>query len=179
MKLSLLAVAGALLVAVVVVSSRVAGAPASSTSPSEPALLRLPRATPAGQTTLFGHVKSLTRKGGRWEMRFDPALVLQGVAAEHAALEDTGSSDVPNDSITLEEGHRLLTYVVAPNAGVTVLGMGLRAIRVPVSELAQIVKGKNPRQRPLFDRANGLGFWIRVGDKYPNPVLSIDQQYHP
>jgi hypothetical protein len=179
MKLSLLAVAGALLVAVVVVSSRVAGAPASLTSPSEPALLRLPRATPAGQTTLFGHVKSLTRKGGRWEMRFDPALVLQGAAAEHAALEDTGSSDVPNDSVTLEEGHRLLTYVVAPNVAVTVLVMGLRAITIPVSEVAQIVKGKNPRQRPLFDRANGLGFWIRVGDKYPNPVLSIDQQYHP
>ena len=25
----------------------------------------------------------------------------------------------------------------------------------------------------------GFGFWIRVGDKYPNPVLSLDQQYQP
>ncbi len=50
---------------------------------------------------------------------------------------------------------------------------------IPVSELAQIVKGKNPKRRPLFDRSNGLGFWIRIGDKYPNPALSIDQQYHP
>jgi hypothetical protein len=22
-------------------------------------------------------------------------------------------------------------------------------------------------------------FWIRVGDKYPNPAVSLDQQYHP
>ena len=37
---------------------------------------------------LYGHVKSLTRKGTRYEMRFDPAWVLNGVAAEHAAVED-------------------------------------------------------------------------------------------
>jgi hypothetical protein len=142
-------------------------------------LLRLPRVTPPGQTTTFGHIASLSRKQGRWIMRFDPALLLRGVTAEQAALEDTGSPDVPNDSVTLEEGHRLLTYVVSPTATVTVLTQGLRTVEIPVSELAQIKQGKNPRHRALFDRANGLGYWIRVGDKYPNPVLSLDQQYHP
>jgi hypothetical protein len=159
--------------------SAAAAAPGCGDGASSVELLRLPRVTPAGQTTLFGHIASLARRQGRWEMRFDPALLLTGVTAERAALEDTGSPDVPNDSYTLEEGHRLLTYVVSPSATVTVLLQGLRPIEIPVSELAQIVQGKNPRHRALFDRARGLGYWIRVGDKYPSPVLSLDQQYHP
>jgi hypothetical protein len=112
-------------------------------------------------------------------MRFDPAWWLNGTAAEHAALEDTGSKDVPNDYYVVEEGHRLLTFTVFSSARVTVLGKSLRRITITVSELAQIVKGKNPKQRRLFDRGNHLGYWIRVGTKYPNPVLSLDQQYQP
>jgi len=167
-------VAGSLLSAVAASS-----APASGSANAAPTLLSLPRATPAGQTSTYGHIASLSRKHGRWVMRFDPALLLRGATAAQAALEDTGSSDVPNDSYTLEESHRLLTYVVSPTATVTVLLDGLRPIEIPVSELAGIVRGKNPMHRALFDRARGLGYWIRVGDKYPNPVLSIDQQYHP
>ena len=41
------------------------------------------------------------------------------------------------------------------------------------------MKGENPKHRRLFDRANGLGYWIRIDTKYPNPVLSMDQQYQP
>jgi hypothetical protein len=160
-------------------SARLSAAPASASKAGAPTLLVLPTATPAGQTTQWGHVKSLVRKSGRFEMRFDPAWLLHGLTAERAALEDTGSSDVPNDYYTVEEGHRLLTYIVAPNAHVTVLSRGLRTLSIPVSELAQIVSGKNPKHRALFDRAHGLGFWIRIGNKYPNPVLSLDQQYQP
>ncbi len=181
MKFSFIAVLAAIaaLVAAMSAVAHVSSPPAGSTSGGASALLKLPRLTPAGQETLFGHIKSLTRNDGRWEMRFDPALLLHGVTAERAALEDTGSSDVPNDSYTLELGHRLLTYVVAANAPVTVLTNGLRETQISVPELAQIVKGKSLRNRPLFDRMNGLGYWMRMGDKYPNPVLSLDQQYHP
>jgi hypothetical protein len=160
-------------------SAYVLAAPASPSARQETALLRLPPAAPAGQTVLYGHIASVVYKGGRFEMRFDPALWLSGVTASRAALEDTGSSDVPNDYYIVEEGHRLLTYVVAANARVTVLDKQLRPTVIRVSELAQIVKGKNPKRRPLFDRRNGLGYWIRVGSKYPNPVLSLDQQYQP
>ena len=181
MKFPFLAVLAAVAVLVAIVSgvTHVSSAPAFMTSPGDVALLRLPQATPAGQEMLFGHIKSLTRKDGRWEMRFDPALLLHGVSAERAALDDTGSSDVPNDSYTLELGHRQVTYVVAGNATVSVLTKGLGTTTIPVSELAGVLKGKNPMHRPLFDRTNGLGYWIRVSDKYPNPVLSLDQQYHP
>ena len=145
-------------------------------------LERLPAAAPAGQQVLFGHIKSLARRNGRFEMRFDPAWLLTGVAAEHAAVEDgvlQPGEPVPNDSYVVDESHRLLTFVVSPSARVTLVGRGLRTIVVPVSELARIVKGKNPKRRPLFDRGRNLGYWIRINGTYPNGVVSIDQQYHP
>ena len=60
-------------------------------------------------------------RGFRIEVRFDPAWFLSGVTASRAALEDTGSSDVPNDNYVVEEGHRLLTYLVPETAHITVL----------------------------------------------------------
>lgn len=137
---------------------------------------------PPREVVFFGHVKSLTRKGGRFELRFDPAWFLSGTAAERAAVEDKvlqPGEPVPNDNYTVEEGHRLLTFDVFPNAHVTVLTQGLHATPISVAELAQILAGKNPRGRQLFDPSNHLGFWIRVGNKYPNPVIALDQQYHP
>jgi hypothetical protein len=169
----------ALLVTAAGTVSRVAAAPTMSTARRDTALVRLPPAAPAGQTAQFGHIKALDRKGGRWQMRFDPALLLQGTAAEQAAFEDTGSRDVPNDSYTLEEGHRLLTYTVSSGASVTVITKGLKAASISVAELSQILKGKNPKHRALFGQPKAFGFWIRVGDKYPNPVLSLDEAYHP
>jgi hypothetical protein len=146
----------------------------TSKSETTPLLsVQLPPAAPAGQMVLYGHIKSLARKSGRFEMRFDPAWWLTGVAAEGAAVEDGATSPgqgVPNDYYIVDEGHRLLTYVVAANAPVTIVTTGAGHARISVSELARRLSGKNP---------SGLGFWIRVGDKYPNAVLSLDQQYQP
>jgi hypothetical protein len=157
----------------------------TSTSTSEaPTSLsvQLPPAAPAGQMVVYGHVKSLARKSGRFEMRIDPAWWLTGVAAERAAVEDGAISPgqgVPNDYYIVDEGHRLLTYVVAANAPVTIVTSGAAHTRITVSELAQLFSGKNPRHRALMGPVRGFGFWIRVGDKYPNPVLALDQQYQP
>jgi hypothetical protein len=126
----------------------------------------------------YGHVKSLIRKGNRFELRFDPALWLTGVPAERAKLEDTGSTDVPNDYYIVDEGHRLLTYVVPASARVTILtGGGATSTRITVAELAQIVAGRNPKHRRLSEQK--AGYWIRIGNQYPSPVLSLDQQYQP
>jgi hypothetical protein len=180
MKRSLLTLAGiTALAAAVSVSSTPAAAPAS---PAACGFLPLPPATASHVQALWGHIRSLDRKNGRFEMRFDPAWWLGGVTASRAALEDTGSPDVPNDYYVVDESHRLLTYVVSPSARVTVLTNGNRGIcatEVRVSELAQVVKGKNPKRRALLDPGNHLGFWIRIGFKYPNPVRSLDQQYQP
>jgi hypothetical protein len=131
------------------------------------------------QDVLYGHIKSLKRVSGRYEMRFDPAWFLHGVAAERAAVEDKAiapGEPVPNDYYIVEEGHRLLTFVVAANAHITVLTRQ-GTTSVGVAELAQIVAGKNPNHRSLTEPK--AGYWIRIGSKYPNPAVALDQQYQP
>jgi hypothetical protein len=147
-------------------SSHLTAAPATSTA-----------ASPPREIVLYGHVKSLTRKGPRFELRFDPALWLQGVTAQRAAVEDKAirpGEPVPNDYYIVDESHRLLTYWVPASARVAVLTRAIRPAAITVSELAQIVKGKNPKHRPLFGPK--LGFWIRVAT---DTVRSLDQQYQP
>ena len=132
---------------------------------------------PPRTIVLFGHARSLARKGGRWELRLDPAAFLVGVTARRAAVEDGAlppGEPVPNDYYIRDEGHKLLTYLVVPTARITVLTRGIRATRVSVAELALILRGKNPAGRKLFAPRNG--FWVAVtGDR----VRSMDQQYTP
>jgi hypothetical protein len=140
---------------------------------------RLPPAAPAGQIVQWGHIRSLTRRGSRYELRFDPAWWLSGVTAQRAAVADGAigpGEPVPNDYYVLDERHRLLTYLVPTTARATVLVLGPCSISIPVSELAQIVKRKNPRHRRLYDRGNHLGYWIRTRI---DSVRSLDQQYQP
>src|SRR6266851_860723 len=94
----------------------------------------------------FGYIKSLTRKGALYELRFDPAWLLSGKTANQASLEDTGSSDVPNDYYLVNETHRLLTYLVPPGARVTVLTRAPRGTPITVGQLAQLVAGKKLRE---------------------------------
>ena len=144
----------------------------------------LPRATRAGQQTFFGHVRAIHRVAGRHVMRFDPALFLQGRAAERAAVEDGAippGAPVPNDVYVVDETPRTLSYPVARDARVTVLtrtGAGSPPrTRISVAEFAAIVAGRNPRHRDLLEPAAGV--WIRIAARDPNPVLTIDQQYQP
>lgn len=136
----------------------------------------LPPAAPAGQMTFYGHIKALTRKDGHFEMRFDPAWFTSGLTARRAALADTGSSDVPNDNYVIEEGHRLLTYLVPTSAHVSVLtnnGSGISSTPITVSELGRMVNGG--KHRKLFEPL-ASGVWIRVRI---DTVRSLDQQYRP
>jgi hypothetical protein len=123
----------------------------------------LPRATPAGQQSFYGHIRSLERQGGRYVLRFDPAFLLSGLTASRAAREDTGSGDVPNDNYTRDETHKLLTFLVPANASVTILRHATCSTRTTVAKLAGTA---TPRRR----------FWISVRI---DTVRSIDEQYHP
>jgi hypothetical protein len=156
--------AAAILVAAVSASSRMSAAPASAATAAKPCspLQRLPRATPAGEVSLYGHVKSLKRQGRGFELRFDPAFLLSGVTASRAALADTGSGDVANDVYTRDESHRLLTFLVPANASVTVLEHSTCTTRTTVARLARSIPS--------------AAFWIRV---HNDTVRSLDQQYHP
>lgn len=160
-----------------------ATAPSSLAAASSTGFLRLPPATKAGEQLFYGHIKSLTPGGRRYVLRFDPAWLLEGVTAQRAAVEDgvlAPGEPVPNDNYTRDESHRLLTFLVPRTAQVTILTnqgtRGLSSTPIAVSELAQILKGKNPRHRALFGNPRGFGFWARVAiDK----VRSLDEQYHP
>jgi hypothetical protein len=133
---------------------------------------------PPGEIVQFGYIKSLRRKGSSFQMRFDPAWFLSGETANVAAAQDGAvepGEPVPNDNYVVNEGHRLLTYKVAANAHVTVLTKEVKGTRVTVPQLAQLVAGKNPFNRPLFEPLK-TGFWILVNI---DTVRSLDQQYRP
>jgi hypothetical protein len=155
-------------------ASRLAAAPATPSAVVKPI-------APPRVLVQYGHVKSIVRKGRRFELRFDPAFWLSGVTAQRAAVEDKAirpGEPVSNDYYIVDESHRLLTYLVPASAHVTVLtrhGAGpIPATAIPVSELAQLVAGKNPKHRQLTEPK--AGFWIRVA---ADTVRSLDQQYQP
>jgi hypothetical protein len=153
--------------------------PVAAAAPARHAsgLLLLPPAAPAGQMVLYGHITSLSRKRGRIELGFDPAWFTSGATASAAKRADTGSGDVPNDNYVVEEGHRVLTYLVPGTARVTVLTnqgtMGIAATAISVAELLRIVNGG--RHRTLFEPLDS-GVWIRVRI---DAVRELDQQYRP
>lgn len=160
--------AGAALAAAVFVP---AGA---STGEAKPRL-----AGPPASMTQYGYVRSLTRAGNAYRLRFDPALWLSGETANRAAREDgviAPGEAVPNDYYIRNESRRQLTYLVPHGARVTIVAQrsgGPRSIRISVAQLATITRGGSIGIR-LYGRA--LGYWTRVeGDR----VVRLDQQYQP
>jgi hypothetical protein len=134
---------------------------------------------PPRELVFYGHVKSLKRAAGGFELRVDPAVWLGGLTAQRAAVEDKAIAPgeaVPNDYYIRDEGHGLLTYRVPASARVTVLTYkgGIRGTPISVSEYADLLAGRNPNHRRLFEPK--AGFWIRVAT---DTVRSLDQQYQP
>ena len=130
---------------------------------------------PPREVVEYGYIKSLKRKGATFELRFDPAWLLTGKTANQAALEDTGSSDVPNDNYVVNESTRAYTFLVSPSAHVTVLKEGVNGSPITVGQLAQLANGGNPFPKPLFEPIS-TGFWISIRN---DTVGSLEQQYHP
>ena len=176
-KLTLIVLAlAAILAAATFATSRLWAASPTASSP------RVAVAQPCGSRdqVLFGHVKSLAPKGDHFELQFDPAWFTSGLTASRAQLQDTGYGDVANDSYIVDEGHRLLTYIVPANAHITVLTSkgrpdsgGFPSTSVTPSQLAELLAGKEPVK--LFEGLD-TGFWMHV---HVDTVCSLQQQYHP
>ena len=131
-----------------------------------------------GEIAEFGYIKSLTRRGDAFRMQFDPAWLLSGATANAAAVEDGAiepGQPVPNDNYTVDDGHRLLTYLVPSTAQVSVLTDGPDGTPITVAQLAELVEGRNPLGKPLFEPLS-TGFWVRVD---VDTVHSLAQQYRP
>ena len=146
----------------------------TTVSAAEPTGLAAP-----GVRVEFGHVRSLSRKSGRWVMRFDPALMLSGVAANTAAAGDGAVAPgeaVPNDNYVVDESHRQYTYLVADDARITVLTRGGdRLVFTPltVAGLAEEVAGTSDLE--LFEPLD-TGVWITI---HVDSVRAVHQQYKP
>jgi hypothetical protein len=181
LKPSLGILAVAILAAAAFASAHLLTGPASPAAAAEPA--RAAARTCSDGNALFGHIESLTPKDGRFELRFDPAWFLSGETANTAAAEDGAvepGQPVPNDNYVVEEGHRLLTFLVPPTAHVTVLARGgvvdnggFASKAISVAQLAQLVKGEKPVE--LFEPLES-GVWLRV---HVDTACSLEQQYRP
>jgi hypothetical protein len=129
----------------------------------------------------FGHIAALTPDGDGYRMRFDPEWFTSGVTANDAAAEDGAvepGQPVPNDNYRVDEGHRLLTYLVPADTPVTVLTregdpQSFGATQITVAQLAQLVDGEKPVE--LYEQLD-TGVWIRID---VDTVCAIDQQYVP
>jgi hypothetical protein len=144
------------------------------------------RATARGDQRLFGHVASLERKHGHYELRFDPAWFLSGETANVAQAKDQGircqpsaCPPVANDNYVVDESHRLLTYILPTDTSGTVLtrtgasGGPFPATSIAARQLAEIVGGSSPLK--LFEPLSS-GVWILV---HGDTVRSFAQQYVP
>jgi hypothetical protein len=127
----------------------------------------------------FGYIRSLTENSGgfRFDLRFDPAWLLTGKTASQAKFQDTGSTDVPNDSYVVNESTRAYSFTVLADASVRVLtsGSNLGGTPISVAQLGLLVNGMNPFPKPLFEPIT-TGFWITIRN---DQVESLQQQYHP
>ena len=144
-------------------------------SSSEPSGLGPPR-----ERVEFGHIKSLTRSGDRTEMRFDPALILSGEAANVAAAEDgvvAPGEPVPNDNYTVDESPRAYTYLVAKDVKVTLLVRTSPEkwgpTPVTLAQLEAILDGTSDLD--LFEPLD-TGVWITID---VDTVRGVYQQYKP
>jgi hypothetical protein len=134
-----------------------------------------------GDQRLYGQVKSLERKGDHYELRFDPAFFRSGVAANVAEAEDQHTacrpSDCPpvdNDNYVVDEGHRLLTYLVPADVrGSVITTCCTPSTTITVGQLAEIVSGKSSLK--LFEPLS-TGVWILV---HVDTVSTFAQQYLP
>jgi hypothetical protein len=176
LSLTLIAVA-AILATAAFASARIWAASPSSSSAPRPAAVQ--RCDP-DDLVLFGYVKSLAPRGEAYELQFDPAWLTSGLTASRAKLQDTGYGDVPNDNYVVDEGHRLLTYVLPASAHITVLTKdgqldrsGFPSTAITPSQLAELLAGKEPVK--LFEGLS-TGFSMRV---HVDTVCSLEQHYRP
>jgi hypothetical protein len=132
-----------------------------------------------GEQRLFGYVRSLTKNGNHYLLRFDPAFFLSGETANQAAARDGAvpkGQPVPNDNYVVNESRRTYVYALTRATRIRVLLRGgniTEGSPVSAATLAQLVRGRRPVE--LFEGLDS-GFWLGV---HIDHACSLSQQYHP
>jgi hypothetical protein len=146
-------------------------------------------AQPAAQSPdqrFYGRVTSLVRSGAGYELSLDPSWFVSGITANAASAADSGTRCAPsacppvaNDNYIVDEGHRILTFVVPAGVRGTVLvqrptrGSPFSASSITVAQLAQIVARRSTLK--LFEPLSS-GVWLLV---HIDTVRRFAQQYRP
>jgi hypothetical protein len=144
------------------------------------------RTSASGYQQFFGEIKSLELQGNGYLLRFDPVWFTSGITANVAQAEDQGNKcrpkacpPVDNDNYRIDEGHRLLTFLVPAGVRGTVLvktgshGGPFPAKRITAAELARVLAGQSSVK--LFEPLSS-GVWIVV---HIDTVRTFAQQYQP
>jgi hypothetical protein len=148
-------------------------------------------AVPVGQTAapshqwLYGHIASMKPVQGGYEMMFDPALFLGGIAANYAAAQAQGvhcdpsaCQSVPNDYLVVDESHRLYAFLLPTNAEIHVMLKQTNYFpeaRITAAQLAALVATGKAQGVELFETLDS-GVWIE--DDF-GTVRAVYQQYRP
>jgi hypothetical protein len=146
--------------------------------------VQAPVSAGSGDLRIIGQIRSLTRVGDHYELRFDPQWFLSGITANVALAQDmhqhckpSACPPVPNDNYRVDESHRTYLYLLPANAHGTVLtrkGSGpFPATRITAAQLAELVAGRSPLK--LFEPLSS-GVWLLV---HVDTVRSFAQQYVP
>jgi hypothetical protein len=136
--------------------------------------------TAQGDQRIYGQIRSVTRDGGRYLLRIDPAWFLTGITAnvaqaqdEHRTCKPAACPPVANDVHVVNESHRTYTYVLPANARGTVLVTSTGRRTIGAAQLAALVAHRSPIK--LFEPL-ASGVWLLV---HIDTVRTFAQQYVP
>ena len=143
------------------------------------AAFALAAAPPYGPPTLqqqwLGHIRSLTRSGPNYLMRFDQVLWLSAATAKQFKREHPSSHMHTGGHIIYDPDHQLYTLIVPVQARAAIVTktkgkIAERSISIP--QLARLVAG----EKVLGGKAlqPNAPFWIIFQQ---DTVVEIDQQY--
>ncbi len=152
---------------------------------------RIVTAAPVGQSAspnyqwLYGRIASLKAVKGGYQLFFDPALMLGGIAANYAAAQADGvhcapgaCEAVPNDYFVADETHHLYVLLLPRSAQVHVLTTGrivFPEARISTAQLAGLVAHGHVPGVKLFETLDS-GVWL---EDHFGTIRAIYQQYRP
>jgi hypothetical protein len=149
-------------------------------------VVRQPPPSATGDQRYIGRIVSMERSGDNYLLQFDPTWFLSGVTANIAQAEDQGTKCAPlacppvdNDNYRVDEGHRVLTFIIPATTKGTVLvrkgqnGGPFPTTTITADGLAKLVAGKSSLK--LFEPLTS-GVWILV---HIDTVHTFAQQYVP
>ena len=176
---------------VLVLSVFAVGCGATRTVTQTTTIVTTVSAVPVGETAtpdhqwLYGHITSMKPARGGYEVMFDPALMLGGIAANYAAAQEASVAcapdacdAVPNDYFIVDESRRLYAFFLPRSAPIHVMlnrANYFPEARITAAQLAALVASGKAQEAKLFETLDS-GVWL---EDHFGTVRAIYQQFRP